>query len=59
LECRLPHAWSPQKSALHQTISAIRAETWQQINRTLLTSARETKLERGQMTVLSRRLCAC
>jgi IS5 family transposase len=30
---RLPHAWSPQKSVLHQTISAIRAETWEQINR--------------------------
>ena len=30
---RLPHGWSPQKSVLHQTISAIRAETWEQINR--------------------------
>ena len=29
---RLPHGWSPQKSVLHQTISAIRAETWEQIN---------------------------
>ena len=41
---RLPHAWSPQKSVLHRTISAIRAETWEQVNRTLLTSARETLL---------------
>jgi IS5 family transposase len=49
---RLPHAWSPQKSVLHQTISAIRAETWEQINRTLLTSARETKLERGRVVRL-------
>jgi IS5 family transposase len=46
---RLSHAWSPQKSVLHHTISAIRAETWEQINRTLLTSARETKLERGRV----------
>jgi IS5 family transposase len=49
---RLPHAWSPQKSVLHQTISAIHAETWEQINRTLLTSARETKLERGRVVRL-------
>jgi IS5 family transposase len=41
---RLPHAWSPKKSALHKTISAIRAETWEQINRALLTSARQEKL---------------
>jgi IS5 family transposase len=46
---RLPHAWSPQKSVLHRTISALCAETWEQINRTLLTSARATKLERGRV----------
>jgi IS5 family transposase len=49
---RLPHAWSPQKSALHRTISAIRAETWEQIHRTLMASARETKLERGRVVRL-------
>jgi IS5 family transposase len=49
---RLPYAWSPQKSVLHRTISAIRAETWEQINRTLLASAREIKLERGRMVRL-------
>jgi IS5 family transposase len=49
---RLPHAWSPQKSVLQKTISAIRAETWEEINRTLLASARETKLERGRMVRL-------
>jgi transposase, IS5 family len=37
---------------LHRTISAIRAETWEQINRTLLASAREIQLERGQMVRL-------
>ena len=49
---RLPHAWSPQKSVLQKTISATRAETWEQINRTLLTSARETKIERGRVVRL-------
>ena len=49
---RLPHGWSPQKSVLHRTISAIRAETWEQINRTLLASAREAKLERGRVVRL-------
>jgi IS5 family transposase len=49
---RLPHAWGPQKSVLHRTISAIRAESWEQINHTLLASAREAKLERGRMVRL-------
>ena len=49
---RLPYAWSPQKSVLHKTISAVRAETWEQINRALLTSARATKLERGRVVRL-------
>jgi len=33
---RLPWSWSPQKSVLQKTISAIRSETWEEINRTLL-----------------------
>jgi IS5 family transposase len=49
---RLPHTWSPQKSVLHKTISAIRAETWEQINRALLTSAQQEKLESGRMVRL-------
>ena len=40
---RPPHAWSPKKSVLHKTISAIRAETWEQINRALVSSARQEK----------------
>jgi transposase, IS5 family len=44
---RLPLAWSPKKSVLHQTISAIRPETWEAINRTLLVSAKQDKLESG------------
>lgn len=33
---RLAWSWTPRKSALHKTISAIRAETWEAINRALL-----------------------
>ena len=44
---RLPWSWSPQKSVLQKTISAIRPETWEEINRTLLSSARQAKLETG------------
>src|SRR5215218_5253403 len=49
---RLPWSWSPQKSVLQKTISAVRAETSEQINRALLTSARATKLERGRVVRL-------
>jgi len=41
---RLPWSWTPKKSVLHKTISAIRAETWQAINQTLLQSARAEKI---------------
>jgi len=44
---RLPWSWSPQKSVLQKTISAIRLETWEEINRVLLSNARQTKLEDG------------
>ena len=49
---RLPWAWSPKKSVLHKTISAIRAETWEAINRTLLASARQEKIEDGSVVRL-------
>ena len=49
---RLPWSWSPRKSVLHKTISAIRAETWEQINRALLASARQEKLEPGRVVRL-------
>jgi IS5 family transposase len=49
---RLPWSWTPRKSVLHKTISAIRAETWEQINRALLASARQEKLESGGMVRL-------
>ena len=49
---RLPWSWSPRKSVLHKTISAIRAETWEQINRALLASARQERLEPGRVVRL-------
>jgi IS5 family transposase len=44
---RLPLRWSPKKSVLHQTISAICASTWEAVNRALLVSAQQNKLESG------------
>jgi transposase, IS5 family len=49
---RLPWSWSPQKSVLQKTISAIRSETWEQINRVLLSSARQARLEDGNVVRL-------
>jgi transposase, IS5 family len=49
---RLPWSWSPKKSVLQKTISAIQAGTWEAINQTLLASARKTKLERGRVVRL-------
>src|SRR5881397_2268008 len=44
---RLPLAWSPKKSVLHQTISAIRPETWEAVNRAVLAGAKQDRLESG------------
>ena len=49
---RLPLSWTPKKSVLHMTISAIRAETWEAINRILLASARQEKVETGKVVRL-------
>jgi IS5 family transposase len=46
---RLPMSWTPKRSVLHKTISAIRAETWEAINRAVLVRAREEKIEPGRM----------
>src|ERR1700758_721713 len=46
---RLPLSWTPKKSVLHRTISAIRAETWEAINRSLIASARREKIEAGKV----------
>ena len=49
---RLPLSWTPKKSVLHDTISTIRAETWEAINRAVLASAREEKVELGKVVRL-------
>jgi IS5 family transposase len=41
---RLPLAWSPKKSVLHR-ISAIDPQTWETVNRALVASAKQEKLE--------------
>jgi IS5 family transposase len=46
---RLPLSWSPKKSVLHKTISAISAASWEAINRAVVSSARQQKLEDGAM----------
>src|SRR6266852_3219918 len=46
---RLPLSWSPRKSVLHKTISAISAASWEAINRAAVCSARQGKLESGTM----------
>ena len=49
---RLPLSWTPRKSVLHETISAIRAETWEAINRAVLVDARHEKIEIGKVVRL-------
>src|SRR3954469_15325271 len=49
---RLPWPWTPRKSVLHKTIGAIRAETWEAINRSLVASARQEKIEDGSVVRL-------
>ena len=55
---RLPLSWTPKKSVLHRTISAIRAETWEAINRVLLASARQEKVETGKIVRLDSTVAA-
>ena len=40
---RLPLSWTPKRSVLHKTISAIRAETWETINRSVVASAQQAE----------------
>jgi transposase, IS5 family len=46
---RLTVSAAPKKSGLHGTISAIRAETWEAINRVVIESARREKVEPGDV----------
>ena len=54
---RLPLAGSPKKSVLHQTIGALRAETWEAVNQALLASAKQDKLENGARVRLDSTVC--
>jgi len=42
---RLPLTWLPKKSVLHRTISAIRPETWEAVNRALVGEAKQERLD--------------
>jgi transposase, IS5 family len=46
---RLAASGAPKKSGLHSTISAIWAETWEAINRVIIDSARQQKVEPGDV----------
>src|SRR6202008_273327 len=46
---RLPLSWTPKKSVLHKTISAISAASWEAINQAVVSRAREAKLDDGAM----------
>ena len=54
---RLPQSLRPKKSVLQKTISLIRAETWEQINRALLTDAKQEKIERGAVVRIDSTVC--
>jgi len=54
---RLPLALCPKKSVLQKTISRIRAETWEQINRIVLTDAKQGKIERGAVVRIDSTVC--
>ena len=55
---RLPLSWTPKKSVLQRTVGAIRAETWEAINRILLASARQEKVETGKVVRLDSTVAA-
>ena len=49
---RLPVSWTPKKSVLHKTISAIQAGTWEAINRAILSDAHDLRIEPGKVVRL-------
>lgn len=54
---RLPQSLCPKKSVLQKTISRIRPETWEQINRMLLSNASQEKIERGTVVRIDSTVC--
>src|ERR1700732_1457480 len=55
---RLPLAWSPTGSVLHQTVRAIGPAAWGACNRGLLASAKQEKLESGATVRIDRTVSA-
>jgi len=45
---RLPLHWSPKKSALQNTISAVKAQTWERVNQCLMSTAKKERIEPGR-----------
>ena len=56
---RLPVNQFPKKSALHKTISAIRSQTWEAINRHLLKTAATDRIETGRVIRLDSTVTLC
>lgn len=54
---RLPLSLCPKKSVLQKTISLVRAETWETINRALLTNAKQEKIESGAVVRVDSTVC--
>ena len=46
---RLTTGWLPKKAALQSVVSAISDSTWERINQCLLHSAKQAKVEKGEM----------
>ncbi len=46
---RQPVHWTPKKSVLQKTVTAISAETWERISRQLQHQAKQAKVENGEM----------
>ena len=46
---RLDSGWTPRKTALQKSISAISSRTWEKINQRLLKCAHQDKVENGRM----------
>ena len=54
---RLSGRWRPKKSVLHNTISAIRASTWERINQRVLEEAKVQRVEPGQRIRIDSTVC--
>ena len=55
---RPPLSWTPKKSVLHRTISAIRAQTWEAINLGVLGQRASGEVETGKVVRLDSTVAA-